>query len=341
MASSLSSTAYSVGCGYSQIEQIARAVWVRKFSWAREMAIFTAYFDEAGHPRRKLDQMVVGGSVASVEQWAKLETEWETALQDFGLDTPFHSTDFDTPKNPRYAHLTERQKDELHDRLTGIICVRVNHIHVHVLNILHYEAINGSFLLRESIGAPYAIAARSCINEVQIWRDKYYPDSPPVTIAFEDHAQDKGSLEWVIVRDKLQSPLFREKSQCIALQTADLISYCVRRSRIEGLLLKHRYARAVSRFEQKPGKVTESSLADSEYLPYVLNLRKRDHGLRYTNKVIKKNGVRHALTQFFPKTEKQRIFRRDLEIPPPPKLTEEEIDQRVKDYRAGRIATTP
>ena len=76
---------------------------------------------------------------------------------------------------------------------------------MHIVNIRHYEKVNNGFLLKETIGAPYAMAARSCIGEVQSWREQYFPEAQPVTIVFEDHAQDKGSLEWVVVRDKLSA----------------------------------------------------------------------------------------------------------------------------------------
>lgn len=89
------------------------------------MAMYSAYFDESGHPNNGTF-MVVAGCVAEVDQWVHFEREWLEALAP--LDTNiFHTNEFEN-RNPPFDKLTSREADDLFDKLVGIICRRVKRI---------------------------------------------------------------------------------------------------------------------------------------------------------------------------------------------------------------------
>src|SRR5580658_8488112 len=84
---------------YSRIEHITRSIWLSRFSWDRRVAMYSAYFDESGHPDGGGVYMVVAGCVASVDQWAHLDREWGELLRPLGIEV-FHSTDFYQRQSP-------------------------------------------------------------------------------------------------------------------------------------------------------------------------------------------------------------------------------------------------
>jgi len=47
------------------------------------MAMYSAYFDESGHPDDSR-YLVVAGAVADVDQWVHFEREWISALAPLG-----------------------------------------------------------------------------------------------------------------------------------------------------------------------------------------------------------------------------------------------------------------
>ena len=64
---------------YSHVEHLARTIWLGRFVWSNLMAMYSAYFDDSGHPDAG-DRLIVAGGVAPVEQWVHFEREWRDAL---------------------------------------------------------------------------------------------------------------------------------------------------------------------------------------------------------------------------------------------------------------------
>ena len=69
---------------YSHIEHLARSLWLGRFDWSNRMAMYSAFFDESGHPDDGT-YLVVAGCVADVEQWVHFEREWKDALSPWAL----------------------------------------------------------------------------------------------------------------------------------------------------------------------------------------------------------------------------------------------------------------
>jgi hypothetical protein len=56
-----------------------------------------AYFDDSGLHNAAtggLDWLVLGGGIATAENWERVSEEWEAAKNDFGINT-FHMADFE------------------------------------------------------------------------------------------------------------------------------------------------------------------------------------------------------------------------------------------------------
>jgi hypothetical protein len=57
------------------------------------MSKYTAYFDDSGHPSDK-PIVVVAGSVASEDQWLRLENDWKIVFNNYRVST-LHVTDLE------------------------------------------------------------------------------------------------------------------------------------------------------------------------------------------------------------------------------------------------------
>jgi hypothetical protein len=71
------------------------------------MAMYSAYFDESGHPDDSA-YVVVAGAIADVDQWVHFEREWKEALAPLNTSV-FHAVDLEAG-NPPFDNLNERQK---------------------------------------------------------------------------------------------------------------------------------------------------------------------------------------------------------------------------------------
>jgi hypothetical protein len=79
-------------------ERFAELVRALRWKPDRLVAMLWAYFDESGLHKAetgKLDWLVLGGAIASEEDWEHVSIEWEAALNNFGITT-FHMADFES-----------------------------------------------------------------------------------------------------------------------------------------------------------------------------------------------------------------------------------------------------
>ena len=112
---------------YSRTEHLVRSLLLGRFGWSNRVAMYSAHFDESGHPDDS-QYLVVAGAVASVDQWVTFEREWLDALAPLGTRI-FHAVDFDKGKPP-FDHLTSRDAGILLDRLVDIACQKYREKHI-------------------------------------------------------------------------------------------------------------------------------------------------------------------------------------------------------------------
>lgn len=101
-----------------------------------QIAMIWAYFDEtavneldAGDGKRRPVDMIVGGCIASADQWDAFSDKWKKALADEGIDT-FHATDFYAFRR-KFCWYKDGERDfarhsSFRDRLSDIIIEHVD-----------------------------------------------------------------------------------------------------------------------------------------------------------------------------------------------------------------------
>src|ERR1043166_2124439 len=240
------------------------------------MAMYSAYFDESGHPDGG-KYLVVAGCIADVTQWAEFDREWKAALAPLGSPV-FHTVDFDNGEKP-FDRLTEKEADALFERLVGIICRRIEKSISRATQLDQHRAIDNKYVFSECYGFPYPSAARSCMAEVETWAVKHSVPPNEILYFFEDGAKHKGQIKWIGERDHLPIPVFLSKSQNVALQAGDLIAWCHHlylTTRGNRMLMRKRYRRALATLEMVSNEWGVANLDDPHRLPWVLSIPFRD-----------------------------------------------------------------
>lgn len=82
------------------------------------VACFTAYFDESGTDDGS-PTLVVGGAVSDISCWQSNCSEWQAALDDYGVSA-FHAKDYNT-RHGEFAGWEDAKRHEFIDRLLGVI----------------------------------------------------------------------------------------------------------------------------------------------------------------------------------------------------------------------------
>lgn len=261
------------------------------------MAMYSAYFDESGHPDDG-KFLVVAGAVADVEQWVHFEREWLETLAPLGTNL-FHAADFEG-SNPPFHNLTESDKDDLFEKLVGILCRRVERTCVGTISLDDYAATNAKYVFAEQYGHPYPSAARTCMGGVEEWAHRHSINVNETLFFFEDGAKHKGQVEWIAERDGLPVPVFRKKSEVTALQAGDMLAWLIHLSMVNSDV-PDRYVRAFQRVEEESKTWRHLNLSDPDRVPTLLAIPLRDPNFQYDYRIVRKQGRRHAVTYKRPK----------------------------------------
>ena len=322
---------------YSRTEHFARAILLGRFSLDRPMAMYTAYFDESGHPDDDGAYLVVAGCVAETGQWDELEREWLEVLKPLGTRV-FHTADFDCGAKP-FDRLKEAQADELFARLIGIICRRINKSFSHVIPLGPYRAMNGKYLLGESYGFPYPAAARHCIFLVSEWAERHSIPPGEILHFFEDGAKHKGQLRWVALRDNQPEPNFKPKEEIVALQAADVLAWCSNLYLTKRANIKIRYDRALARLSDVANEWGISrAFDDIDELPAILHIPLRNPAYRYKCQILKHRGRKRAVVHYWPANRaiEPSVNKKTLVLPDAPILNEAEIQSAKEEYHLAK-----
>jgi hypothetical protein len=186
--------------------------------------MFTAYFDDSGSPDDTL-AVVVAGFVASDEQWAEFERNWNDSLKQFGISL-FHMKDFAHSVGEFSKFKGNKEDREWFLRqLLAHINVRVRHSCGHAVLMDDFRKVN-SLLAFEVFGiTPYSLCGRTCLASVSNWAKRWGIAEDQIRYVFEDGSKGKGTLEQRILRDKGITPVFKKKRESVPLQAADLFAY--------------------------------------------------------------------------------------------------------------------
>ncbi len=294
------------------------------------MAMYSAYFDESGHPDDS-NHLIVAGGLASVEQWVHFEREWREVLAPFGTSI-FHAVDFEY-RTPPFDKITKQQAQAVLERLAGIICRRMERIVSFTVRMDHYRIMNSKYVFAECYGYPYPVAARSCIAGVEVWARKHSIPMEKMLFFFEDGAKHKGQLEWIAERDRLSIPVFRKKSELVPLQVGDFIAWhgtqCV-----NSKTLSKATEAVMRRLEGMSHSWRELDMADPDRLPAILEIPLRLPGFHYKSRVLQKHGVRRAVVHYWRRDQPkdQKVDRKTLNLPDRKTMTPDELDRAIREY---------
>jgi len=187
------------------------------------MAMFNVYFDASGAPD-DCNAVVVGGFIATSEQWIEFERNWKDALAAYGV-SQLHMR--------QYAHSVkeyaswcgnERKRRTFLERLISIIKTRVRHSFVNSVIMDDYRKVDGHCQLSD-VNKPYALAGITCIQKVKDWADRWNVAQETIAYVFEDGDKDKSSLTQSVERDFRFTPIYMTKEDSCAFQAADLLAY--------------------------------------------------------------------------------------------------------------------
>jgi hypothetical protein len=320
---------------YSRVEHLARSLWLGRFNWSNRMAMYSAYFDESGHPDEG-QFLVVAGAVADVKQWVHFEREW------LGLIAPlntrvFHAVDFDKG-NPPFDKLRLQEANELLDRLVGIICRRVERSFSGAMDLGQYNVINQKYIFAECYGFPYPSLARSCMGHVGLWADRHSISQEEILYFFEDGAKHRGQIEWIMLRDKLPLPVFQRKADTVPLQVGDFIAWCHNLYLTGHGVVPARYQRALDRLSTIGNDWGLIDFRDPDRIPTVLEIPIRDPRYCYRSRIVKAHGKRMALTHYWSREHgsQAKIIRKTIPATEKPPLTGETAMEAIERYERSR-----
>ncbi|MGA2712951.1 MAG: DUF3800 domain-containing protein [Bryobacteraceae bacterium] len=322
---------------YSRTEHLARSILLGRFDWSRRMAMYSAYFDESGHPDRG-KYLIVAGGLASVDQWVHLEREWAEVLAPFGT-TVLHTVDFERRKPP-FDQVTDKQAIAISQHFASIICRRLEKLFSFTLHLDDYRVINRKYVFAECYGYPYPMAARSCIGGIEGWAKHHSVPISDILFFFEDGAKHKGQLEWIAERDLVPIPVFRKKSEVISLQVGDFIAW--HQYQIANDDDPAGYSEAVMRcLNRMSNSWKTTNLDDPDRLPFVLDIPLRLPEFCYKAKIVRDHGVRRSVVHYRRRDEpgKEKLDKKTMDLGPRRAVTPEEVDRALAEYDAKKRAS--
>ena len=176
--------------------------------------------------------------------------------------------------------------------------------------LAQYNEINKNYLFAEWNGYPYPLAGRLCMAYVREWAE-YHLIVDPIEFVFEDEAKHKGQLKWLAEKDKLPTPIFKQKKECIALQPSDLIAWEHHRMLTQSAKTSRReYSAIFERLEKTSHQWEIVKLDDIKRVLERTGTPERDPQYRYQCKIIKRHGERMALIHCSPRANKQQPQKR-------------------------------
>lgn len=180
------------------------------------MTDYAAYLDDSGHPTDQ-PYVVVAGFLASEADWLSFLPEWGAALTKYGIGPIFHMTEF-------RGAIPKAKQNKMLEELTRIIANRVSHGFSVAVDMKAYREINDLYPLEESVGTPFAIAARTVARGINEWKSGNLRPGDRLQVFIEAGTKHMGDMEEAFRRDELPLPQRVQKNNP-AVQPADLLAW--------------------------------------------------------------------------------------------------------------------
>jgi hypothetical protein len=179
----------------------------------------SVYLDASGHPADS-DFMVVSGFIATADQWILWKQEWDQALHAEGIQV-FHATDCNAHKK-EFAGWDDKRTSWFLRRLASIVQQYCKFSISSIIYLDDYRELNKKYDL-DRFFPPYALAARTSLALINRWKKDFGEDN--VEVFFERGDLDYGKFMNLMRLEGLPDPIFRDRKQVVALQSADLFAW--------------------------------------------------------------------------------------------------------------------
>jgi hypothetical protein len=186
---------------------------------------FSLYCDASGNEREPIT--VVGGVLATVQDWIAFRPQWNEALAIDGIKV-FHANDY-AHSQGEFAHGwkgNEARRRAFAGRLLEVLPKRLQWWCAVAVRQIEFEKADAIYQLHENY-QPFALAAESCVDWAFKWRDLNKLDYLPLKYFFES-----GDDHWGQMSDRLKQqfgePPVPGSKKDPPFQAADFIAYEVR-----------------------------------------------------------------------------------------------------------------
>lgn len=199
--------------------------------------MYTAYFDASGHPDAKAGTaMFVSGFIAPAPEWIKFEREWLSLLAEYGIENPFHMTEFIACAKQfvGWKHDEKRQL-EFYGRALKVIQRRTNKAFSQGLfvddfwKLMKQYEIPEHHALASSLKTPFSYCAVGALIQVLKWAQRRRGLGPrvdgPVEFVFDRGDKHRGQMATAL-RDTFGiEPIFKDKKDVVPIQAADILAW--------------------------------------------------------------------------------------------------------------------
>ncbi len=226
---------------------------------------YVAYLDESG-THAGSENLVVAGYLALADEWIAFETEWRTALAEYGIES-FHMTDFSNAAPP-FNGCSDAVRQSC---LQKLVSVTNRHAWGGFYLTISLAAYRRTITpgADKWLGGPYGLAMVRCFFEMGDALVKVDP-ARQISYVLEDGARGKGQVLKVFELNKNKPELglieltFANKTRFVPLQAADILAYEVYRARDRQLSSKGILRPQLQHILELPilgGVMTESDMA--------------------------------------------------------------------------------
>jgi hypothetical protein len=224
-----------VNSAYSPIEHLADALCrnhepsQRYFTLLTVTTSHTAYFDVSGHPQGTAI-LVVGGFIATAQNWKTFETEWNAILKKYGVPV-FHMKKFIAKRKPFDDEKWNRERlcTGFLSELIGVVSRANCHGVMAAIPLSLWQTMNEEYYLKESRLTPFALAGCVGVMGAYEWCGEKNVPRSHVEFVFEDGDEDKGDFMHWTKKCWSWVPSFKGKS-LVPLQACDFIAWEGRRA---------------------------------------------------------------------------------------------------------------
>lgn len=194
------------------------------------MAMFVGYFDDSGS-HKESGVIVIGGFVATSRSWLQFDDQWNTVLEEFGIDM-FRMSKWSN-RAPPFKNWPESKRRECLNNLIEIIADRdIESVGV-VLPVESYRKVLSP--PAQKFVKPYGFAAQFLIGEIATGMRDNSPSGSKIAYIFESGtpgvADIQQTFDLLLRRPDekrtfyLSTLTFADKRDTPPLQAADIIAY--------------------------------------------------------------------------------------------------------------------